>query len=204
MAIGLMIFMANTNRTKFIIVVLQWLFMMMELLKGLWEFIIQIWVVNILKKCLTKREVFLMSDQKNGNAKENGNVVQGPWPKSKRKVKVPDEEILALRENMEFAEELNQDLIIQMVQMMGENGVGVSDPSFIRDLGLIIEMTKGSIYRSMGIPHPTHAFFETIVGIDIDEDDNTIHSHIDLNMLEKFVEDNKDLEDDDDDDPEVS
>ena len=144
-----------------------------------------------------------MSDQKNGNAKENGNVIQGPWPKSKRKVKVPDEEILALRENMEFAEELNQDLIIQMVQMMGENGVGVSDPSFIRDLGLIIEMTKGSIYRSMGIPHPTHAFFETIVGIDVDEDDYTIHSHIDLKMLEKFVEANKDLEDDDD-DPEVS
>ena len=108
---------------------------------------------------------------------------------------------------MEFAEELNQDLIIQMVQMMGENGVGVSDPSFIRDLGLIIEMTKGSIYRSMGIPHPTHAFFETIVDVDIDEDDNTIHSHIDLNMLEKFAEINKDLEDDDDDDdddPEVS
>ena len=145
-----------------------------------------------------------MSDQKNGSAKENDNVIQGPWPKSKRKVKVPDEEILALRENMEFAEELNQDLIIQMVQMMGENGVGVSDPTFIRDLGLIIEMTKGSIYRSMGIPHPTHAFFETIVDIDVDEDDNTIHSHIDLNMLVKFVEANKDLEDDNDDDPEVS
>ena len=145
-----------------------------------------------------------MSDQKNGNAKENGNIIQGPWPKSKRKVKVPDEEILALRENMEFAEELNQDLIIQMVQMMGENGIGVADPAFIRDLGLIIEMTKGSIYRSMGIPHPTHAFFETIVDIDVDEDDNTIHSHIDLNMLVKFVEANKDLEDDNDDDPEVS
>ena len=105
---------------------------------------------------------------------------------------------------MEFAEELNQDLIIQMVQMMGENGIGVADPAFIRDLGLIIEMTKGSIYRSMGIPHPTHAFFETIVDINVDEDDNTIHSHIDLNMLEKFVEANKDLEDDNDDDPEVS
>ena len=148
-----------------------------------------------------------MSDQKNGNAKETKNVIQGPWPKSKKKVKIPDEDALELQENMEFAEELNQSLIIHMVQMLSENGVDVSKPSFIRDLGLIIEMTKGSIYRSMGIPHPTHAFFETIVDVDIDEDDNTIHSHIDLNMLEKFVEDNKDLEDDDDnddDDPEVS
>ena len=146
-----------------------------------------------------------MADQKNGNAKENDNVIQGPWPKSKRKIKVPDEETLELRENIEFAEELNQKLIIQMVQMMGENGLAVADESFIRDLGLIIELTKGSIYRSMGIPHPTHAFFETLVDLDVNEDDKTIHSQIDLGMLEKFVEMSKYFEDDDDDDdPEIS
>ena len=142
-----------------------------------------------------------MSDQKNGNAKENGNVIQGPWPKSKRKVKVPDEEVLQMQENMEFAEELNQKIIIQMVHSMGENGIGVSDNSFIRDLGLIIELTKGSIYRSMGIPHPTHAFFETLVDLTVDEDKN-IHSQLDLDIMEKFVEISKDHEDDDD--PEIS
>ena len=89
-----------------------------------------------------------------------------------------------------------------MIQTMGENGIAVADESFIRDLGLIIELTKGSIYRSMGIPHPTHAFFETIVDLDVDEDDKTIHSQIDLNKLEKFVEMNKYYEDDDD--PEIS
>ena len=142
-----------------------------------------------------------MSDQKNGNAKENENVIQGPWPKSKRKVKVPDEETLELRENIEFAEELNQKLIIQMIQTMGENGVSVADESFIRDLGLIIELTKGSIYRSMGIPHPTHEFFETLVDLNVD-DDRSIHSQINLDMLEKFVEMSKYYEDDDD--PEIS
>ena len=100
-----------------------------------------------------------MADQKNGNAKENDNVIQGPWPKSKRKVKLPDEECLQMQENMEFAEELNQKIILQMIHTLGENGVSVSDDSFIRDLGLIIELTKGSIYRSMGIPHPTHETF---------------------------------------------
>ena len=142
-----------------------------------------------------------MADQKNGNAKENDNVIQGPWPKSKRKVKVLDEETLELRENIEFAEELNQKLIIQMVQMMGENGLAVTDESFIRDLGLIIEMTKGSIYRSMGIPHPTHEFFETLVDLNVD-DDRSIHSQLDLDMMEKFVEMSKYYENDDD--PEVS
>ena len=144
-----------------------------------------------------------MSNQKNGNAKEN--VIQGPWPKSKRKVKIPDEKALEWQAHEAFAEELNQNIIVQMVQTMGENGIDVANESFIRDLGLIIELTRGSIYRSMGIPHPTHAFFEAIVDITIDDDKN-IYSQIDLNMLEKFVEVSKYLEDDDDedDDPEIS
>ena len=144
-----------------------------------------------------------MADQKNGNAKENDNVIQGPWPKSKRKVKIPDEETLELRENIEFAEELNQKIIVHMIQTMGENGITVADESFIRDLGLIIELTKGSIYRSMGISHPTHAFFEALVDLHVD-DDRSIHSQIDLDMIEKFVEISKYYEDDDDDDPEIS
>jgi len=145
-----------------------------------------------------------MSDQKNGNAKKNDNVIKGPWSKSKRKVKIPDEEILELRENMEFAEELNQNLIIQMVQMLNENGIDVAATSFIRDLGLIIEMTKGSIYRSMGIPHPTHEFLEAVVDFNVDDDEKTIHCQIDLKKLEKFVEVSKDFEVDNDDPPEIS
>ena len=127
-------------------------------------------------------------------------MIQGPWPKSKRKVKIPDAEVLEMRQNMDFAEELNQKIIVQMIHTLGENGIGVSEAEFIRDLGLIIELTKGSIYRSMGIPHPTHDFFEALVDLDVDENDNSIHSSLDFELLEKFVENNNE----DDDDPEVS
>ena len=143
-----------------------------------------------------------MSDQQNGSAEENDNIIQGPWPKSKRKVKLPDEEFLQMQENMEFAEELNQKIILQMIHTLGENGVSVTDDSFIRDLGLIIELTKGSIYRSMGMPHPTHGFFEAMVEIDIDEDNSSMSSTLDFDLLEKFIEISKNFEDDDD--PEVS
>ena len=142
-----------------------------------------------------------MADQQNGNAKENDNVIQGPWPKSKRKVKLPDEEFLQMQENMEFAEELNQKIILQMIHTLGENGVSVSDDSFIRDLGLIIELTKGSIYRSMGIPHPTHEFFEAMVEIEIEEDNSSMSSTLNFDLLEKFIEISKYNEDDDD--PEI-
>jgi len=146
-----------------------------------------------------------MSDQKNGNANEIDNVVQGPWSKSKRKVKVPNKEFLQRQENMEFAEELNQRIIVQMIHSMGENGIRVRDESFIRDLGLIIELIKGSIYRGMGIPHPTHAFFETLVDLSVDENKN-IHAQIDLSIFDKIIECIKYFEnlEFDDDPPEVS
>ena len=100
-----------------------------------------------------------------------------------------------MQENMEFAEELNQKIILQMIHTLGENGVSVTDDSFIRDLGLIIELTKGSIYRSMGIPHPTHEFFEALVDLDIDDDDQSIHSSLDFDLLEKFVKYSNDGDD---------
>tara|TARA_Y100000296_G_C5055134_1_gene196862 strand:+ start:369 stop:683 length:315 start_codon:yes stop_codon:yes gene_type:complete len=99
---------------------------------------------------------------------------------------------------MEFAEELNQKIILQMIHTLSENGVNVSDYSFIRDLGLIIELTKGSIYRSMGIPHPTHGFFEAMVEIDIDEDNNNMSSTLDFDLLEELIEISKHNENDDD------
>ena len=85
-----------------------------------------------------------------------------------------------------------------MIHTLSENGVNVSDYSFIRDLGLIIELTKGSIYRSMGIPHPTHGFFEAMVEIDIDEDNNNMSSTLDFDLLEELIEISKHNENDDD------
>ena len=89
-----------------------------------------------------------------------------------------------------------------MIQTLGENGIGVADESFIRDLGLIIELTKGSIYRSMGIPHPTHEFFEAMVEIEIEEDNSSMSSTLNFDLLEKFIDISKNFEDDDD--PKVS
>ena len=89
-----------------------------------------------------------------------------------------------------------------MIHTMGENGIHVTEESFIKDIGFIIEVTKGVIYRSMGIPHPTHEFFEALVDLDIDEDNSSMSSTLDFDLLEKFIETSKNFEDDDD--PEVS
>ena len=125
-----------------------------------------------------------MSDQENGNVTEN--VIQGPWPKTKRKVKLSDESTIELQEKLAFAEELTQTLIVQMMHGMGENGIDISEKTFIRDIALLIEFTKGCIYRSMGLKHPTQKLFEELVEITIDPD-NSIATEVNQDLLKEYI-----------------
>jgi hypothetical protein len=87
---------------------------------------------------------------------------------------------------------------------MGENGIDVSEKAFIRDMAMIIEMVKGSIYRDMGLDHPTHMFMEEYVDIIINED-NTFETEVDFDTIDTIIKlaDMLDDDEDDDDDPKV-
>ena len=102
---------------------------------------------------------------------------------------------------MQFAGELTQSLMVQMIHSMGENGIDVGEKAFIRDMAMIIEMVKGSIYRDMGLDHPTHMFMEEYVDIIINED-NTFETEVDFDTIIKLA-DMLDDEDEDEDDPKV-
>ena len=113
-------------------------------------------------------------------------MVQGPWPKTKRKVKLPDETAIELQERLGFAEELTQTVIVQMMHTLGQNGVDISDNAFVRDMALVIEMTKGSIYRSLELNHITHGLFEALVEVEIDPD-NSIATEVNQDLLEEYI-----------------
>ena len=137
-----------------------------------------------------------MSEQENGNVEEN--VIQGPWPKTRRKVKIPDETAIELQEKVAWAEDLTQTVVVQLMHTLGENGVDISENAFVRDVALIIEMTKGSIYRSLGLKHPTQGLFEGLVELSVDPD-NTIATEVNQEVLEEYIKMFGD-----DDDPEIS
>jgi len=128
---------------------------------------------------------------------ENDKIIQGPWPKSGRKVKIPDDNSIQLQDDIEFAEELTQSVIVQMIHTLGENGIHVTDETFIRDIGFLIEVSKGTIYRSMGIPYPTQKLIEIFVNTEIDID-KSLRSEVDLTLLDKFLEMCKEMEEPDD------
>ena len=127
------------------------------------------------------------------------NVIKGPWPvKSGREVKLPNEDIIAMQQNIQFAEELTQSLMVQMIHTMSENGIDVSAKTFIRDMAMVISLVNGSIYRDMGMAHITQKFMEEYVNIDV-EDDGSYETEVNF---ETIVELANLIEDDDD--PEVS
>ena len=124
----------------------------------------------------------------------------GPWSvKSGRKVKLPDEDVIAMQQDRQFAEELTQSLMVQMIHTMSENGIDVGAKSFIRDMAMVISMVNGSIYRDMGMAHITQKFMEEYVDININED-NVFETEVDFETIVELAN----LVEEDDDDPEIS
>ena len=125
-------------------------------------------------------------------------MIKGPWlAKSGREVKLPDTDVIAMQQDIQFAEELTQSLMVQMIHTMSENGIDVSEKTFIRDMAMVISMVNGSIYRDMGMPHITQKFMEEYV--EIEDDDGTFQTEVDF---ETIVELANLIEEDDD--PEIS
>ena len=124
--------------------------------------------------------------------KTNGNVIKGPWTPKEIVSEIELDATKALK--LAFAEALTQQIVVQMIYSLGENDVDVGDKNFVYDVGLIIELTKGCIYRSIGLPHPTHLLTEVLKSLPTDKYSEDHVAEV-LEMLET-------MEDDDDDEPE--
>ena len=126
------------------------------------------------------------------------NVIKGPWPeKSGRKVKLPDKDVISLQQDIHFAEELTQSLMVQMIHTMSENGIDVTKKDFIGDMAMVISMVNGSIYRDMGMSHITQNFMREYV--EITGADGSYETEVDFKTILALT---NLLEDDDD--PEIS
>ena len=116
---------------------------------------------------------------------ERGQVIKGPW--KRRQVKQPDEAQRDLLIKQEFAEELTQELVVHMIQMCNDNEIDVSDEIFLRDVGIIIEFTRGMVYRAMKMRYPTQTIVDTFVNV-VYDDDGKKHTEVDMEQLRETIE----------------
>ena len=116
--------------------------------------------------------------------RESAQIIQGPWKKRKQKNL---EAALEIREAMRFSEELAEECMLQMIQTFAENEIDISEKSFIRDCGYLIEVVKATIYRDSDLCHPMQRMIELCTYLTIDPD-NSIHSELDMDKLIDIIE----------------
>ena len=87
--------------------------------------------------------------------KDMSNILKFPAKrfKNSRKIKTPNLDYYKLAEDMSFADQLTESLIVQLVHALGDNGIKVTDKDFVKDLAFIIEGIKSAIYRDLDIKH---------------------------------------------------
>ena len=112
-------------------------------------------------------------------------VIKGPW--KERPVKQLDEVKSELEMKKEYAENLTQELIVHMIQMCHNSEIRVDDERFIQDIGIIIEFTRGLIYRVMLMDYPTHNIVDTFVNV-VYDDDGKKHTEVDMEQLRETIE----------------
>ena len=132
-----------------------------------------------LRKWTKKRIIDLEED--NGLCK----VIKGPWKETP--VKQLDEVKSELEMKKEFAENLTQELIVHMIQMCHNSEIRVDDERFIQDIGIIIEFTRGLVYRAVKMEYPTQDIVDTFVRV-IHDDDGRKHTEVDMEQLRETIE----------------
>ena len=116
--------------------------------------------------------------------KKGGNVIKGPW-ENKKEIKISDIDGLEVIENLKFADDLTEGLMIQILTNFRENNVDISDKKFSPDIAFMIETLKAVIYRSMGYEHPLHIIMSSVLKVNEVKDGDKIHidSSFDMDLL---------------------
>lgn len=115
---------------------------------------------------------------------EGGNVIKGPW-ENKKEVKISDIDGLEVIENLKFADDLTEGLMIQILTNFRENNIDISDKRFSPDIAFMIETLKAVIYRSMGYEHPLHIIMSSVLKVNEIKDGDKIHidTTFDMDLL---------------------
>jgi hypothetical protein len=127
--------------------------------------------------------------------KKKDNVVQ--FPKMFNGLQAPlivDMDALKLQEDLKFADDMVEGLMVSMIHNMEQNDVDIRNERFIADLSFLSETIKAILYRDMGFQHPMISMMDTLCQLSLDKEDNKWYTDIDLKQIsELFNNEEKDI-----------
>ena len=119
--------------------------------------------------------------------KKKNNVIN--FPKKyigKRKVKLPNKDVIRVNEDMGFADQLTEAIIVQMVHVLSDNDIKVSDTQFVKDLSFVIESIKSAVYRDLNLNHEIQPLVDKFMVQEKDEKGQT-NTIFKMELIQKFL-----------------
>ncbi len=121
------------------------------------------------------------------NMKKKNNVINFPKKYTgKRKVKLPNKDVIRINEDMGFADQLTESIIVQMVHVLSDNDIKVSDAQFVKDLSFVIESIKSAVYRDLNLKHEIQPLVDKFMVQEKDEKGQT-NTIFKMELIQKFL-----------------
>ena len=121
------------------------------------------------------------------NMKKKNNVINFPKKYTgKRKVKLPNKDVIRINEDMGFADQLTESIIVQMVHVLSDNDIKVSDAQFVKDLSFVIESIKSAVYRDLNLKHEIQPLVDKFMVQEKDEKGKT-NTIFKMELIQKFL-----------------
>jgi len=116
----------------------------------------------------------------------NDNVIEFPTKFKPNAPKIVDLDAVRMQEDLDFADNLAEGLMINLIHNVGENGFDIKKDRFIGDISFLNEVVRGALYRQMGFTHPMQDFMDLIVKTEM-TDDNQVITKVNLNEIDKCL-----------------
>ena len=119
--------------------------------------------------------------------KKKNNVINFPKKYTgKRKIKLPNKDVIRINEDMGFADQLTEAIIVQMVHVLSDNDIKVNDTQFVKDLSFVIESIKSAVYRDLNLKHEIQPLVDKFMVQEKDEKGQT-NTIFKMELIQKFL-----------------
>ena len=109
------------------------------------------------------------------NDSKSDNIVVGPWAGStKNNIKDTLSKEDKVSNDMDYIDKVAENIMVQLIHTLAENGVDISKKEFIRHIGFIDECVKSSIFEDMGYEHPLSELIKHLIGATKSKDNEKI------------------------------
>ena len=103
------------------------------------------------------------------------NIVIGPWAGStKNNIKKVLSKEDKVSTDMDYIDKVAENIMVQLIHTLAENGVDISSKEFIRHIGFIDECVNSAMFEDMGYEHPLSELIKHLIGATKSKDNEKI------------------------------